>query len=163
MGTAYEVLDRRPVDAEPFRIWPARPEGQPQRLGLDGEQSGIERPVMGGAKDETIPRVVRPLLLLGPEMGRIEQIQDIDNADGATWPIPPQDPELVSLLADSNQCFTPLSRPPIDKLEGFLLVIVRDDDFGRLLAEDDQKVEEASSQPSTQPSRTSRSARWGVG
>jgi hypothetical protein len=76
---------------------------------------------MRRAEDETVPRVVAPVFLLGAKVGGVEQFKDVEPADRTPGAVAFEDAELEPLLAGAGVNLAGRAAALLDEFEGFLL------------------------------------------
>ena len=94
----------------------------PQRLGLNRKEARIKRAVVHRTQDQSIPRIIRSLRLLRPQMSGIENFQDPKVTDRTAHPVPLQDQKFEALLARTGRHLSPRRCLLIDKDKRLLLL-----------------------------------------
>jgi hypothetical protein len=87
VGASQQVGETHVREPQCTGIRPAGPAMQAQRVRLDGEKTRIENSMMDGAKDETIPGVVGPPCVFGPQVGGIQRLHEVEITHGAAQAI----------------------------------------------------------------------------
>ena len=130
---------------------------------LDGEEAGIEGPVMDGAQDEPIAWVVGPPCVFRPQVGGIQNLHEVEVTHGTAEAISLKDQKFEALLAPAGHHFACPWFPWVDQGNGSVSTASGKSCGGGASPKVIRKSCAASSQPSTQLRWTSRVAACGVG
>src|SRR5262249_42841475 len=122
MRFLMQMVERVVDDPESVGMRPGLAEDDSQGLRVDGKESQVEGSMVERAEDQTISRIVGTVRTLPAEMGRVEQLDDVQTADNTSRAVALQDTEFKPLLSLSDHDLALAPRPFIDESERFLFV-----------------------------------------